>query len=220
MKSRHSMRKKQRNKNIVINSLIAIVFALILIIGGNLLFNGSKTADEGDSNSKDNNIETNDDKDENADQKQETGNKDPDQQAKEQKSKQNEDEPNKQGSSDDNKTEQDKQNTDKKEKNAKKDKNKTEQGETGKPIGTSQSGPHTSSYDKGTVDWNEKVKAIQTATGLDDGMTIWRMENGGGPQKSIGKVSPNGVSDWMYIVQLQWVNQKGWKVTSVNKQSR
>src|SRR5690625_7034423 len=41
---------------------------------------------------------------------------------------------------------------------------------------------------EGSVDWNEKIKAIQMATGLDDSMIIWRLENGGGPQKSVGKV--------------------------------
>jgi outer membrane biosynthesis protein TonB len=85
------------------------------------------------------------------------------------------------------------------------------------PIGTSQTGPHTSSYEEGSVDWNEKLKAIRMATGLDENMTVWKIANGGGPQKSIAEVSPDGKSNERYIVNLEWVDQKGWKVTSVKK---
>jgi Domain of unknown function (DUF1510) len=85
------------------------------------------------------------------------------------------------------------------------------------PIGTSQTGPHTSSYEKGSVDWNEKLKAIQMATGLDQNMTVWKIANGGGPQKSIAEVSPNKKPNERYTVNLEWVDKKGWMVTSVQK---
>ncbi len=86
-----------------------------------------------------------------------------------------------------------------------------------KPIGTSQTGQHTSSYEEGSVDWNEKLKAIRLATGLDENMTVWRIANGGGPQKSVAEVSPNKKPNERYTVNLEWVDQKGWKVTSVQK---
>lgn len=85
------------------------------------------------------------------------------------------------------------------------------------PIGTSQTGPHTSSYEEGSVDWNEKLKAIRLATGLDENMTVWKIANGGGPQKSIAEVSPNKKPNEKYTVNLEWVDEKGWMVTSVQK---
>ncbi|MGD6963530.1 YrrS family protein [Fictibacillus phosphorivorans] len=86
-----------------------------------------------------------------------------------------------------------------------------------KPIGTSQTGPHTSSYDEGSVDWNEKLKAIRLATGLDENMTVWKIGNGGSPQKSVAEVSPNKQPNEKYTVNLEWVDEKGWMVTSVQK---
>lgn len=85
------------------------------------------------------------------------------------------------------------------------------------PIGTSQTGPHTSSYEEGSVDWNEKLKAIRLATGLDENMTVWKIANGGGPQKSIAEVSPNKQPNEKYTVNLEWVDEKGWMATSVQK---
>ncbi|KZE68982.1 hypothetical protein AWM68_01570 [Fictibacillus phosphorivorans] len=86
-----------------------------------------------------------------------------------------------------------------------------------KPIGTSQTGTHTSSYEEGSVDWNEKLKAIRLATGLDENMTVWKIANGGGPQKSVAEVSPNKQPNERYTVSLEWVDQEGWMVTSVQK---
>lgn len=86
-----------------------------------------------------------------------------------------------------------------------------------KPVGTSQTGTHTSSYEEGSVDWNEKLKAIRLATGLDENMTVWKIANGGGPQKSVAEVSPNKQPNERYTVSLEWVDQEGWMVTSVQK---
>ena len=85
------------------------------------------------------------------------------------------------------------------------------------PIGTSQTGPHTSSYEEGSVDWNEKLKAIRLATGLDENMTVWKIANGGGLQKSVAEVSPNKQPNERYTVNLEWVDEKGWMATSVQK---
>lgn len=80
-----------------------------------------------------------------------------------------------------------------------------------KPVKTSQTGSHTSVYEKGHVDWDEKVQAITYATGLaSDNMIIWRLSNGGGPQKSIGVVSSNDKQE-KYRVYLQWIDGQGWK---------
>jgi hypothetical protein len=93
----------------------------------------------------------------------------------------------------------------------------TDKPKINEPIGTSQTGTHTSSYEEGSVDWNEKLKAIRLATGLDENMTVWKIANGGGPQQSIAEVSPDGKPGERYTVNLEWVDEKGWMVTSVKK---
>ena len=80
-----------------------------------------------------------------------------------------------------------------------------------KPIGTSQTGEHVSVYSEGHVDWDEKLKAIAYTTGLSaDNMIVWRIANGGSPQKSIGVVSSKDKKE-KYRVYLEWVDGEGWK---------
>lgn len=80
-----------------------------------------------------------------------------------------------------------------------------------KPVGTTQTGEHTSVYSEGHVDWDEKIKAIEYTTGLStDNMIVWRIANGGSPQKSIGVVSSKNKEE-KYRVSLQWVEGEGWK---------
>ncbi len=78
------------------------------------------------------------------------------------------------------------------------------------PVGTSQKGEHVSVYQKGSADWNEKIKAISYATGLaEDDMYIMMIKNGGGPQKSIGVVQSKDQSK-KYRVHMEWVDGEGW----------
>ena len=61
------------------------------------------------------------------------------------------------------------------------------------------------------MDWTEKLNAIAYTTGLSaDKMIVWRIQNGGDPQKSIGVVSSKNKKD-KYRVYLQWVDGEGWK---------
>ncbi|HET6872508.1 MAG TPA: YrrS family protein [Sporolactobacillaceae bacterium] len=88
------------------------------------------------------------------------------------------------------------------------------------PIGTVQKGPHTTDYNKGSVDWNERIKALLYATNINDGdYTLWRLENGGGPDKSRGIISTKEDPSKKYDVLLQWVKNKGWKPVSVTLDS-
>ncbi|MFC4557906.1 DUF1510 family protein [Virgibacillus kekensis] len=232
MRNRADMfRKRRSKKNIILNSLIILVFALILIVGANLIFGGNDTAKDGETNdasdSDPNKEEMKITEDENNEQQSEAkGSKQEESsnQDEDESSEQNEDAIDQLEVEEGDDTERDENSSTAQENQ---DDNQSQQDDSGpnesqigKPIGTSQTGEHTSSYERGTVDWNEKVKAIKMATGLDDSMTLWRLENGGGPHKSVGKVSPDGVQDWMYVVNLQWVDQKGWKVTSVERKSR
>lgn len=86
-----------------------------------------------------------------------------------------------------------------------------------KPVGTSQTGDHVSQYDGTSVDWNEKKQALAYATGLpQDSMIFLKIKNGGGPQKSIGIVSSRD-STQKYRVYLEWVDGEGWKPVKMDK---
>ncbi|MBO1912120.1 YrrS family protein, partial [Microvirga sp. 3-52] len=79
------------------------------------------------------------------------------------------------------------------------------------PIGTKQTGEHVSLYDGKSVDWQEKISAISYATDLaEDALIIWKIKNGGSPQKSIGIVSTKDKVE-KYRVYLEWIDEKGWK---------
>ncbi|MDW0117421.1 YrrS family protein [Sporosarcina thermotolerans] len=79
------------------------------------------------------------------------------------------------------------------------------------PIGTVQTGDHISIYEIGTVDWDEKKKAIAYATGFpEESLIYWKIKNGGGPQKSIGIVSTRDEVE-KFRVYLEWVDEKGWQ---------
>ncbi|EMR05865.1 hypothetical protein C772_02136 [Bhargavaea cecembensis DSE10] len=86
-----------------------------------------------------------------------------------------------------------------------------------KPIGTEQSGDHVSVYEKGHIDWQEKVRAMSYATGIPESdMIVWYLKNGGGPQKSIGTVSTGDKSE-KYNVHLEWVDGEGWMPVRLDK---
>ena len=79
------------------------------------------------------------------------------------------------------------------------------------PIGTSQTGAHTSSYDTSTTDWAEKVQALSYASGLDSSnMYVNYIGNGGSPQKSIGTVTSKDGTE-IYRIYLEWIDGEGWK---------
>lgn len=85
-------------------------------------------------------------------------------------------------------------------------------------VGTSQTGEHTKSYDKGSADWSEQTKALSYASGIpEDQMTILWLGNGGAPDQSVGRVLSKADGS-RYEVQLKWEDGQGWKPTSVKKQ--
>ncbi|MED2972439.1 DUF1510 family protein [Fictibacillus sp. B-59209] len=234
MRSRFQ-RQKRKKMHITLNALICVVLVLIFIVAGKIMWGDSNQAstDNGHnltkSESEQRNQQNNDtkiskDKEtelKNQDKKLRENKKTKEQQEAKRIQKDSEEQATKKQKAEKDREEQKaKEAKEEREKHNSQDEEKVTGPGSSKPIGTSQTGPHTSSYVKDSVDWNEKVKAIQMATGLGDNMNIWRIENGGGPQKSVGKVSPDGEDSWMYVVNLEWVDQKGWKVTSVSKQNR
>ncbi|WP_203333078.1 YrrS family protein [Planococcus beigongshangi] len=79
------------------------------------------------------------------------------------------------------------------------------------PVGTEQSGEHVSVYDMDSVDWKEKIAAIEYATGMAESeMYIMHIGNGGSPQKSVGTVQSKDMSK-KYRIHLEWVEKEGWK---------
>lgn len=82
------------------------------------------------------------------------------------------------------------------------------------PIGTEQTGPHTTNYDKGTTDRNEMEQAVRMATGLDD-MITWWLANGG-DQKVIATVSDPNENE-IYRVYLSWIDDEGWQPTKIEE---
>ncbi|MGE7587327.1 YrrS family protein [Peribacillus sp. NPDC101480] len=86
-----------------------------------------------------------------------------------------------------------------------------------KPVGTEQSGEHTTRFDKGSVDWNEMSKAIASGAGIDEGsMKLWWLQNGGSSNTAIGTVS-EGDNPKTFRVYIEWVDGSGWKPVKVEE---
>ncbi|MFD4817460.1 YrrS family protein [Peribacillus butanolivorans] len=89
--------------------------------------------------------------------------------------------------------------------------------ESWKPVGTEQSGEHTTSFQKNSVDWNEMSKAIAHGAGIDQGnMRLWWLQNGGSPNTAIGTVS-EGDNPKTFRVYIEWVDGSGWKPVKVEE---
>ncbi|MFJ5747567.1 YrrS family protein [Peribacillus frigoritolerans] len=89
--------------------------------------------------------------------------------------------------------------------------------ESWKPVGTEQSGEHTTSFEKGSVDWNEMSKAIASGAGIDEGnMKLWWLQNGGSSTTAIGTVS-EGDNPKTFRVYIEWVDGSGWKPVKVEE---
>ncbi|MGE7759160.1 DUF1510 family protein [Peribacillus sp. NPDC097895] len=89
--------------------------------------------------------------------------------------------------------------------------------ESWKPVGTEQSGEHTTSFQRGSVDWNEMSKAIANGAGIDEGsMKLWWLQNGGSPNTAIGTVS-EGDDPKTFRVHIEWVDGSGWKPVKVEE---
>lgn len=74
---------------------------------------------------------------------------------------------------------------------------------------------HVSSYSQGTVDWNEKLAAVQNITGLQESdWILWYVKGNGSTDSSIITVSSKDQSK-KYRVSLKWVAKKGWKPEKV-----
>ncbi|RAK17343.1 uncharacterized protein DUF1510 [Anoxybacillus vitaminiphilus] len=84
------------------------------------------------------------------------------------------------------------------------------------PIGTTQSEPHVTTFDKNSVDWKEMIDAISYATRLSPSeMIVWFIGNNG-PNKAVATISTKDKKQH-YKVYIEWVEQQGWKPTKVQQ---
>lgn len=202
--SRLNKKKNNNNRsNSILNIMIALVFTLVIVIGATLIFGGGD--DSADPESVQVTPETeNQTSEEDAVTAEENDLEE--EQAQEEAAKEEEEEEAK-----DEEEEETKGGTITREDSNDPIVSETIVNTSWEPIGTSQSGDHVSSYQKNSVDWNEKIEAVTYATGLSENdMYVMMVQNGGGPQKSIATVQSKDQSE-KYRVFLTWVDGEGWK---------
>lgn len=85
------------------------------------------------------------------------------------------------------------------------------------PFPTQQSGTHVSAYEKGNIDYEEKLQAIRQAVQLEENDIIyWSVRNNGSPDTAISIISSKDKSK-KYRVSIQWIENEGWKPVKVEK---
>ncbi|MFK4333430.1 septum formation inhibitor MinC [Bacillus sp. RC240] len=83
-----------------------------------------------------------------------------------------------------------------------------------KPIGTEQGAKPAMKFKEGTVDWNEMKKAISYAVDAPEGQLIFDFIGNNGENKAYGNVRDKQ-SNKKYKVDIDWVENQGWKPVSV-----
>ncbi|WP_018665101.1 DUF1510 family protein [Heyndrickxia acidiproducens] len=188
---KHAMQKSKRRKtNLILNTLIVIVIALICIVAYSIFFAGSD-------NEKTENRHKTADKTAAVTKKSET-----DSSKKTAEKKQTD--------------KKDSEKSGRKVTKSTEPNVKEEITDSGwKPVGTRQTSGHVYSADSSSIDWQEKLKALSYATGIpEDNMTVWYLERGATTDEAIGTVSEKNNST-TYRVYLTWVDGKGWKPTKI-----
>ena len=76
---------------------------------------------------------------------------------------------------------------------------------------TQQTGEHVSTFKKGHIDYEEKLKAIFSVTDLQqENSIILSVRNNGSAQSAIGVVTSKN-KEKKYRVSIEWVDGQGWK---------
>ncbi|MDM5154322.1 DUF1510 family protein [Bacillus sp. DX1.1] len=83
-----------------------------------------------------------------------------------------------------------------------------------KPIGTEQGAKPEMQFKEGTVDWNEMKKAISYAVDVPESQLIFEFIGNNGNNKAYGNVRDKQ-SNKKYKVNIDWVENQGWKPASV-----
>lgn len=83
------------------------------------------------------------------------------------------------------------------------------------PYPTEQEGPHASVYQKGHIDYEEKLSAIYNVIPLEQSNSILlKIQNNGSPQTSRAIVTSMDKTE-IYRVFIEWVDGEGWQPTMV-----
>lgn len=88
-----------------------------------------------------------------------------------------------------------------------------------KPVGTNQEEPHTTTFDEGSEDWEEMMKAIAYALEIEGDQFVNHWIGNGGEQRVNGHVQSK-ITDEHYTVYLEWQENEGWKPIKVEQVER
>lgn len=214
---RFEQKSKQRRYNRLLNIFIGIVLVLIAFVGGSLLFGGKDREEAGQSKpaATESNTKSSSSERPTKDSQKNSG----DEKADEKKS--NED--------DAVSSEEDEENTDNLEPADGESDVTADYGSdpnvikaytaNWQPVPTKQSEPHVTTYEKGSVDWQEIETAASYATGIPlDDMRTWWVANSKPSQGQgvIVTITPSDESQ-VYDVELIWVENEGWKPVVVKQ---
>ena len=83
-----------------------------------------------------------------------------------------------------------------------------------KPIGTVQGAKPEMKFKEGTVDWSEMKKAISYAVDVPESQLIFDFIGNNGNNKAYGNIRDKQ-SNKKYKVDIDWVENQGWKPVSV-----
>jgi cytoskeletal protein RodZ len=208
--SRSTYRAKRKKTNIILNSLIAIVLALILFVAYTIFLSGDDKAapEKEETKTTENQSSEKVDKDaEKSDAAKET--------EEESDTEENPVEESEEASAPEQEDDSQAIIT---EGDGSSNVVRTIENPAWKPVGTVQTGEHTPVYDSSSVDWQEMLKAISYATGLEESnMTLYWL----GRDKTTGTGSFSTVASkdkqQKYNVYLEWVDGEGWRPTKVEE---
>jgi cytoskeletal protein RodZ len=95
---------------------------------------------------------------------------------------------------------------------------KTIENPSWEPVGTNQTGEHTPVMDTESSDWSEMVKAMSYATGIEqDNMIVyWVTSDKTTSNAWIGTVHSKDKQN-IYRVNIKWVDGKGWMPTKMEE---
>lgn len=209
--SRLDAREKKRKINKFYNIAITLVIVLIVIVGLSIFLSNNSDSDTASTTEKapkeTNTAATDDNKEKEEAEK-----------AADEEEKAAEEEAVEDESTDESTTEDDSEATVKEiEESNDENVEKAYKSDDWEPVGTEQSGEHVTSFDKGSADWKEMTTALSSSTGIaESDMTIWRLGNGGAPNKATGTVSAKN-DDKTYRVQLEWIDGSGWRAAKVEE---
>lgn len=210
--SRSTYRAKRKKTNLILNSLIVIVLALIFFVAYTIFLSGDDKAAPKEEQTKTAVNESSEKEDKNTEDKTPV-----EENEKESDSEKSADEESEEASAPEQADESQAVIT---EGDGSSNVLRTIENHAWKPVGTVQTGEHAPVYDSSSVDWQEMLKAISYATGLEESnMTVYWL----GRDKTSGNGTFSTVASkdktQKYNVYLQWVDGEGWKPTRVEELS-